>query len=181
MKPLFTIHEGEFLVGDHINRRLGRKYEVWVPTKDSGVDLLVTRKSRRGRAVGIQVKFSRGFSIRKGMEGHLIATSWFTLNPSKVRQSKAELWVFVILTLKHQEHFVLIPTRELKKRIPRGLTKKWNVYLWVFNDQTCYQVRDLGREEILDIPHRGVRERRRDFSEWLEHWGLLDEFTRKTR
>ena len=23
MKPLFTIHEGEFLVGDHINRRLG--------------------------------------------------------------------------------------------------------------------------------------------------------------
>ena len=21
MKPLFTIHEGEFLVGDHINRR----------------------------------------------------------------------------------------------------------------------------------------------------------------
>ena len=39
MKPIFTIHEGEFLAGDHINRKLGHKYDVWVPTKDSGVDL----------------------------------------------------------------------------------------------------------------------------------------------
>jgi 3D (Asp-Asp-Asp) domain-containing protein len=40
MKPLFTIHEGEFLVGDHINRKLGNKFDVWVPTKDSGVEFL---------------------------------------------------------------------------------------------------------------------------------------------
>jgi hypothetical protein len=146
MKPLFTIHEGEFLVGDHINRRLGR-----------------------------------GFSIRKEMERHLIATSWFTLDPGKVRRSEADLWVFVILTLKHDEHFVLIPTRELKRRIPRGLSRKWNLYLWVFDDNTCYQVRDLSREETLDIPHRGVRDSRRDFTDWLENWRLLEKFTRKAR
>lgn len=47
MKPMFTVHEGDFLVGDYINGDLGKKYEVWVPTKDTGADLLVTRKSAR--------------------------------------------------------------------------------------------------------------------------------------
>jgi hypothetical protein len=181
MRPLFTIHAGEFLVGDRINRKLGHKYEVWVPTKDSGLDLLVTRKRHRGKAVGLQVKFSRSFSIREEMARHLIATSWFTLDPAKVRKSEADLWVFVILTLKHEEHFVVIPTRELRKRIPRGGGSKWNLYLWVFDDGSCYQVRDLGREETLDALHRGVRDRHRDFSEWLEQWSLLDKLTRKAR
>lgn len=179
MKPLFTIHEGEFLVGDHINRRLGRKFDVWVPTKDSGVDLLVTRKQRRGAPVGLQVKFSRGFGIRQEMARHLIATSWYTLNPDKIRTSKADLWVFVILTLRHEEHFIVIPTRELKKRIPRGCPRVWNLYLWVLDDGSCYQVRDLGKEGELDIVQRGVRERHRDFSQWVENWKLLDEFTGK--
>jgi len=181
MKPLFTIHEGEFLVGDHINRKLGHKYDVWVPTKDTGVDLLVTRKRLRGKAVGLQVKFSRGFTIGEEMARHLIATSWFTLDPKKIRSSQADLWVFVILTLKHEEHFVVIPTRELRKRIPRGNPKIWHLYLWVYDDGSCYQVRDLGKEDRLDTAHRGVRERRHDFSEWLEHWGLLDTFTKESR
>ena len=174
MKPIFTIHEGEFLVGDHINRTLGRKYDVWVPTKDSGVDLLITRKQRRGKAVGLQVKFSRGFGIREELARHLIATSWFTLEPKKIRGSQADLWVFVILTLKHEQHFVVIPKRELRKRIPRGCGKMWNLYLWVYDDGSCYQVRDLGKDEKLDTVHRGVRDRHRDFSEWLENWRLLD-------
>ena len=181
MKPLFTIHEGEFLVGDHLNRRLGRKYDVWVPTKDSGVDLLVTRKRQQGKAVGLQVKFSRSFSIHEEMARHLIATSWFTLKPNKVRDSQADLWVFVILTLRHKEHFVVIPTRELRKRIPRGNPKLWHLYLWVYEDGSCFQVRDLSKEERLDTVHRGVRERRRDFSEWLGHWDLLDTFTKGSR
>jgi hypothetical protein len=181
MKPLFTIHEGEFLVGDHINRRLGHKYDVWVPTKDSGVDLLVTRKRRLGKAVGLQVKFSRSYSIREEMARHLIATSWFTLEPAKIRKSQADLWVFVILTLKHEEHFMVIPTPELRKRIPRGHGTMWNLYLGVFDDGSCYQLRGLGREEMMDIPHRGVRNPHRDFSGWLEHWQLLDRLTRNAR
>jgi hypothetical protein len=179
MKPLFTIHEGEFLVGDYINRQLGRRFEVWVPTKDTGVDLLVTRKGRRGAPVGLQVKFSRGFSIREEMARYLVATSWYTLDPKKIRASRADLWVFVILTLKHQAHFVVIPTRELRKRIPRGRGKHWNLYLWVFDGGSCYQVRDLSHEERLDAVHRGVRDRHRDFSIWLENWQLLDRLTRQ--
>lgn len=177
MKPLFTIHEGEFLVGDYIHRKLGRKYDVWVPTKDTGMDLLVTHKRHRGKPVSLQVKFSRGWGIREDMAQHLIATSWFTLDPEKIRKSSADLWVFVILTLKHEQHFVVIPRQELRRRIPRRSGAMWNLYLWVLDDGTCYQVRDLAKDETLDIRRRGVRDPHRDFSRWLENWNLLGKLT----
>ena len=178
MKPIFTIHEGEFLAGDHINRKFGHKFEVWVPTKDSGVDLLVTRERRKGKAVGLQVKFSRSFDIHRELTRHVIATSWFTLDPTKIRKSQADLWVFTILTLRHEHHFVVIPTRELRKRIPRVRGKVWNLYLWVYADGSCYQVRDLPNEEKLGTAYRGVKDKKRDFSEWLDNWKLLDKFSR---
>ena len=59
MKPLFTIHAGEFVVGDFVERHFPR-VNVWVPTRDTGIDLLVT-DSRSDRKVSIQVKFSRDF------------------------------------------------------------------------------------------------------------------------
>jgi len=121
MKPLFTIHEGEFLVGDYITRKLGHKYDVWVPTKDSGADLLVTRKRRAGNAVAVQVKFSRSFDIPAEFIQRVIATSWFKLDPAKVRASNADVWVFVILTLRHEEHFVVIPTRDRPESLSRAL------------------------------------------------------------
>jgi hypothetical protein len=179
MKPLFTIHAGEFLVGDYINRRLGKKFDVWVPTKDSGVDLLVTRKDRKGGAVGL--KFSRSFGIDEAMTQHLIATSWFTLDPAGIRKSQADLWVLVILNLRHEGHYIVIPTEELRKRIPPACKGKWNLYLWVLKNGFSYQVRDLPKEEKLDILHCGVKDKHRDFSQWLENWDLLDKLTRKAR
>jgi hypothetical protein len=177
MKPIFTIHEGEFLVGDYINRKLGHQYNVWVPTKDSGVDLLVTRKHRKGEAVGLQAKFSRSFDIRPELARHVIATSWFVLEPQKIRKSQADLWVFAIMTLQHDQHFVVIPKRELQKRIPRNPGKRWTLYLWVYADGSCFQVRDLSTDERLETVHSGVRDRRRDFSQWLENWRLLEKFS----
>ncbi|MFY9532277.1 MAG: hypothetical protein WBC04_19505 [Candidatus Acidiferrales bacterium] len=181
MKPIFTIHEGEFLVGDHINRKFGRKYNVWVPTKDSGVDLLVTRKTGEGKPVGLQVKFSRSFDIPDELTRHVLATSWYTLDPKKISQSQADLWVFVFMTLRHQRYFVLLPTSELKKRIPRGCGSKWNLYLWAYADGSCYQVRDLNLEGRLKAAHRGVQDRNRDFSKWFENWKLLEKFSRQAR
>lgn len=178
MKPIFTIHEGEFLVGDHINRKLGRKFDVWVPSKDSGIDLLVTRRGLKGKAIGLQVKFSRGFDIRQELARHVIATSWYTLDPRKIRQSQADVWVFAILTLRQEQHFVVIPANELRKRIPRSAGKTWNLYLWVYASGSCFQVRDLSNEERLDTAYRGVQDQNRDFSPWLENWKLLDKFSR---
>ena len=82
------------------------------------------------------------------------------------------------MTLRHEKYFVLLPTAELRKRIPRHAGSKWNLYLWAYSDGSCYQVRDLNLESRLEAVHRGVQDRHRDFSKWFENWGLLDKLTR---
>lgn len=173
MKPIFTIHEGEFLVGDFINRKFRRKYDVWVPTKDDGVDLLVTRKDRDAKPVGLQVKFSRSYKMPEEIVRHIRATSWFRIEPAKIRKSAADLWVFVLITLKQEQHFVIVPTKELKRRIPANCGKHWDIYLWVYDGGKCFDMRDLSKNDKLDSVYRGVKEPRRDFSKWLENWDLL--------
>lgn len=59
MRPMFTVHAGEFLVGQYIEERFKNK-NVWVPTKDLGIDLLVTNRTRQ-ESMALQVKFSRDF------------------------------------------------------------------------------------------------------------------------
>ncbi len=54
MRPLFTIHAGEFVVGDHIERKF-RRVNLWVPSRDTGTDLLVT-DSKNEKTVSLQVK-----------------------------------------------------------------------------------------------------------------------------
>jgi hypothetical protein len=55
VKPLFTIHAGEFVLGDYIERKYPR-VNVWVPTKDTGVDLLVSgKKNKKGLSLSSQI------------------------------------------------------------------------------------------------------------------------------
>lgn len=173
MKPLFTVHEGEFLVGDYINRNHGKKYEVWVPTKDEGVDLLVTRRKGKQRPVRVQVKFSRSFETKLVPAEKFLARGWFTLKPDKLRKSKADLWVFAILTLRHQAYYVLVPTRELVKRIPKKPGKMWNLYLTVFRPKQCYDLRGVKKDEAHIVVLGGKRNKRLDYTEFLENWSLL--------
>lgn len=181
MKPIFTIHEGEFLVGDYISRKLGKRYDVWVPTKDDGLDLLVTPKKGDGRPVSLQVKFSRSYKIPAELVGRVQATSWYSLNVDKIRTSRADLWVFVIITLRHDPHFVVIPTKELRKRILAKSGKRWDLYLWVYPGKKCYNTRDIGNVDRIAALKRGIGDTKRDFSEWLDNWSLLDKRPSSTK
>ena len=60
MKPLFTIHAGEYLTGEYIERNYPH-WNVWVPSKDTGIDLLVTDETN-SKTVSLQVKFSKDFN-----------------------------------------------------------------------------------------------------------------------
>ncbi len=71
MKPLFTIRAGEFVVGDFIEGNFSG-VNLWVPTRDTGIDLLVT-DSRNQKTVSLQVKFSRDYSATH-MPPHLSQT-----------------------------------------------------------------------------------------------------------
>ena len=46
MKPLFTVHAGELLVGHEIENQFSR-VNVWVPAKDRGIDLLVSNNNNK--------------------------------------------------------------------------------------------------------------------------------------
>ena len=59
MKPLFTIHAGEYLVGSYIEKKYSN-WHLWVPSKDTGIDLLVTNKNN-SKTSSIQVKFSKDY------------------------------------------------------------------------------------------------------------------------
>ncbi len=41
MKPIFTIHAGEFLVGSYIEQNF-KNWNLWVPSGDTGIDILVS-------------------------------------------------------------------------------------------------------------------------------------------
>src|SRR5690554_6234764 len=86
MQPLFTIHAGEYLVGSHIEQHLrdpnGDKVNVWVPSKDTGIDLLVTDKTNK-KTTSLQVKFSKDLLLTHGRPEYrdkLLACGWWTLN-----------------------------------------------------------------------------------------------------
>src|SRR6266516_7248926 len=119
MKPLFTIHAGEFLVASYIEQQF-KDYLVWLPSRDSGVDLLVTDKHST-RAVSVQVKFSRDFlathmtdALRPGLK----ACGWFTLKPQKLSHSTANFWVFVLYPFNQKElDFVIAPPSAILKMV----------------------------------------------------------------
>lgn len=58
MRPMFTIHAGEYLVGLYVQQRLG--LNAWIPAKDTGIDLLVTDRENL-RAVSLQAKYGKDF------------------------------------------------------------------------------------------------------------------------
>lgn len=179
MKPLFTIHEGEFLVGDYISRTFGKQLEVWVPAKDDGIDLLVTHRSRRSNPVRIQVKHSRGFDARHRLpqEYQGCARGWYTLNPAKVHASRADLWIFVILTLQHEKHFIIVPTADLKRRVPRSVRKPWHMYLSVWKAGSCFNSRGMTKAALAAALDGQSIDAKHDFSPFLENWKLLTKAT----
>lgn len=142
MKPLFSIHAGEFLTVDYIERKF-RKVNVWIPTKDTGVDILVSDKKNR-KAVSLQVKFSRDF-LRTHMppvfQEPLRACGWWTLNRHKLANSAADYWVFVLVGFAGRStDFVIIKPADLSRRLRAiriGKPNAVQTYLWVTQEKRC--------------------------------------------
>ena len=63
MKTIFTIHAGEFLVGETLEKLSidNNKLKIWIPSKDTGIDLLVSN-FEMSQFTSIQVKYSRDFN-----------------------------------------------------------------------------------------------------------------------
>lgn len=177
MKPLFTIHAGEFLVASYIEQQF-RDYLVWLPSRDSGVDLLVTDRDCKA-AVSIQVKFSRDFlathmsdTLRPGLK----ACGWFTLKRQKIAQSTAKLWIFVLYPFQQKDvDFLIIPPSAVLDLLTsvHGQRSAFQSYIWVTKDKRCWETRGLNREDQLLVAQGSYQNPARDLSRFLNNWSPI--------
>ncbi len=174
MRPLFTIHAGEFVVGDHIERTF-RRVNLWVPSRDTGTDLLVT-DSMNKKAVSLQVKFSRDFlttHMPTIFQKPLRACGWWTLNREKLAKSEADYWVFVLVGFERRStDFVIIKPSELLSRLNAIHKKRKTIqtYLWVTEKNRCWESRGLKRQEQLAIADARYANNERDLTKYLNNW-----------
>jgi hypothetical protein len=137
LKPLFTVHAGEFLVGCEIEHNF-RSVNVWIPAKDTGVDLLVSDKHNKTTA-SIQVKFSRDYLVTSMKDAifhtEFRATGWWTPTRQQIETSHVEYWIFVLVGFENRStDFIIIKPNDLLKRlnaIHENATTEFQSYLWV--------------------------------------------------
>jgi len=177
MRPVFTVHAGELLAGEHVERKF-RNVNVWVPSRDSGVDLLVTDRANR-RAVSLQVKFSRDFLVTDmppQFQKPLRACGWWSLNRKKVAASRADYWVFTLIGFASRStDYIVVPRKELLRRLDsiHRRANRMDVYLWVTEKNRCWATRDLKRQDHERIVEGKFRNATRDFTRFLNNWAPI--------
>ena len=178
MRPLFTIHAGEYLTGLHIQKNL--KLNAWIPAKDIGVDLLVTDAKNR-RAVSLQVKYGKDFLPEEKVaeiRERFRCASWFTLNWAKLNktESEADYWVFVLQGFKSEApDFVIIPTSELRQRMTEihgAGGPKLQSYLCTVGKQ-CWETRGVATAVRLEMARGTYQNPVRDFTRYLNAWDVI--------
>jgi len=182
MQPIFTIHAGEYLVGSHIEQKIrdesGNKFNVWIPSKDTGIDLLVTNHDN-SKTASIQVKFSKDFLVTHGRaeyQDKLLSCGWWTLNRKKIQESPADFWVFVLHTFNEKNmQYVIITPNELSERLNalHPDVKSLQTYLWVTTNQKCWETRGLKKKEtnsIVEDNYNGTDKKNRNFTDFLNNW-----------
>src|ERR1700721_103246 len=96
MRPLFTIHAGEYLLASYIENRWPN-FNVWVPSRDTGVALLVSDRDNHW-TVSLQVKFSKDYlftHLGPEFQEPFRAFGWWAINQDKLRASRADFWVLM--------------------------------------------------------------------------------------
>lgn len=174
MRPLFTIHAGEYLVGSYIEHRF-RRVNVWVPSRDTGIDLLVSDR-QNSHVVSLQVKLSKDWLVthmKSEFREPLRACGWWSINQDKLRKSPADFCVFVLVGFASRTtDFVVVPTTELQRRmrLVHGRQRTIQSYLWVTNEEKCWETRGLRKRDQHEVAGGQYSNAIRDFSKWLNVW-----------
>jgi hypothetical protein len=174
MKPLFTVHAGEYIVGEYIERNFP-DWNVWLPSKDTGVDLLVSDKRNR-KTVSLQVKFSKDYPEHGSLliQSRLLAAGWWSLDARKIQKSNADFWVFVIPSFVEKEiSYIIVPPDELLRRykaIPATSKQRIDSYLRVTKAKRCWESRGLQKEDMELVALDRFPDKKRDFTEFLNAW-----------
>ena len=177
MKPIFTIHAGEYLVAATIEKKF-RNYNIWLPSKDSGIDLLLTNKNST-QIASLQVKFSKDFSTTHTKEifrPNIKGVGWWTLNRDKIKKSQADFWIFILYSLERKNHdFVIIKPKELL-HIFDNTNRTANLihcYITVTNHNTVFETRGLNDSDMKLICENKFVDNFRDLKRHLNNWAPI--------
>ena len=179
MRPLFTVHAGEYLAGSYIEQTFP-KWNVWIPSKDTGIDMLVTDERNR-KTVSLQVKFSKDFNPTHGSflaQHRLLAAGWWTHNPKKIQGSGADFWIFVLPSFMEKEaSFIILPPKQLLRRLEaiHGTQKKRiDSYFRVTKTKRCWEARGLRKAEQELIALDSFSDKDRNFTKFLDAWKQIE-------
>jgi hypothetical protein len=179
MRPIFTVHAGEFLVGEYIEKNY-RNLNVWVPSKDTGVDLLVTNKSN-SKSVSLQVKLSRDYRSIQTVDEfvrNMSVGGWLTLDHKKISTSAADLWVFILVSHEKRvdpKHLIIKPQQLLTHLVAtHGESKKYNFYPWVMKNGVALDGRGLSVSDKNKLLAQDFELGPRDYSKYLSNWDAID-------
>jgi hypothetical protein len=182
MKPLFTIHAGEYLFGNAVEARFP-KLRNWIPSKDDGIDFLITDEDCK-RPLSIQVKYSKDFNWSHGnpiLKPHVKSAGWYSLNREKIENSKADYWVFVNYDgVMRDADFLFIKPKELLAMYDSlgRSSKRIESYIMVTNKNKCYETRGINKKELESILSGALDNTNRDLKQYLERWNILEKHYR---
>jgi hypothetical protein len=156
---------------------------MWLPSKDTGVDLLAT-DSKCQQMVSLQVKYSRDLlttNLPTIFQKPMRACGWWSLNRKKIDDSQADYWVFVLVGFdRRSTDFVIVKPSDLLTRLDsiHGKAKIIQSYLWVTQKKQCWETRGLKQQEQREVADGLYKNTVRDFSEFLNNWAPIQELNR---
>ena len=93
------MHAGEFVFAEAIEKRYPN-LKIWMPTKDTGVDFLLTGEASKS-PVSVQVKMSRDYRpafSKDDFDEKLNAAGWFVFSYSALESSSAGIWSLILIS-----------------------------------------------------------------------------------
>jgi len=148
MKPIFTIHAGEYLVGAELEKQC-KDWEIWLPSRDVGTDLLIRHKTTRATK-SIQVKFSKSWTethTNVNFRKYFRTQGWWSLKKEKIKNSPADYWVFALYSFDTSKNDFLIFKKDELIKLYRSIDR-WNLktiqsYFWTLKNDTAFEGRGL--------------------------------------
>ncbi len=173
MRPIFTIHAGEYLVATEIERAFPQ-LQIWIPSRDTGVDLLVTNRQQT-KVASLQVKFSKDYlgSAGSAPSPTVVSTGWWTFQRKKISSSPADYWVLVLYRFQSRQFdFVVVPPGELLARYDRIAPGQASIqsYFTVTAKKRCWETRGLDKASKAAVEAGAYANPDREFSQYLNTW-----------
>ena len=184
MRPIFTIHAGEYLVATEIERAFPQ-LQIWIPSKDTGVDLLVTDRQQT-KVASLQVKFSKDYLGAAGSPPSpaVASTGWWTFQRQKIATSPSDYWVLVLYQFQSRQFdFLVVPPRELLARYDRIASGQVSIQSYftvtAAAKKRCWETRGLDKASKTAVEAGTYTNPDREFSQYLNAWPFKSTKTRR--